>query len=140
MPNAGYKFAGWSDGETANPRDVLVYSDTLFVAVFEKDGHRPIGPVTDPVSAVFNHINKVFNIIYDLTTDVEEEAVNEVNIYAYGNTIVVENADTEIFVYDAMGRLVCRNNEKLVRTELKINSTGVYIVKVGKVGKRVVVN
>ena len=138
--NAGYKFAGWSDGETANPRDVLVYSDTSFVAVFEKDGHRPIGPVTDPVSAVFNHINKVFNIIYDLTTDVEEEAVNEVNIYAYGNTIVVENADTEIFVYDAMGRLVCRNNEKLVRTELQINSTGVYIVKVGKVAKRVVVN
>jgi hypothetical protein len=142
MPNAGYKFAGWSDGETANPREVLVYSDTLFVAVFESeiDGHKPIVPVTDPVSAIINQINSVFNMIYDLTTDVEEEAVNEVHIYAFGNTIVVENADAEIFVYDAMGRLVCRNDEKLVRTELQINGTGVYIVKVGNVAKRVMIN
>ena len=142
MPNKGYKFAGWSDGETANPREVLVYSDTLFVAVFEqeKDGHKPIVPVTDPVSAIINQINSVFNMIYDLTTDVEEEAVNEVNIYAYGNSIVVENADAEIFVYDAMGRLVCRSDEKLVRTELQLNGTGIYVVKVGNEAKRVMIN
>lgn len=103
-------------------------------------GHRPDIPAIDPVSAIINQINNIHNIIHSVITDVEEEAVNEVNIYAYGNTIIVENADAEIFVYDAMGRLVCRNNEKLVRTELQINSTGVYIVKVGKVAKRVVVN
>lgn len=103
-------------------------------------GHKPIVPVTDPVSAIINQINTVFNMIYDLTTDVEEEAVKEVNIYAYGNTIVIENADAEIFVYDAMGRLICRNDEKLVRTELHINGTGVYIVKVGNVAKRVMIN
>lgn len=103
-------------------------------------GRHPNIPATDPISAIINQIDNIHNIIHSVITDVEEEAVNEVNVHAFDNTIIVENADAEIFIYDAMGRLVCRSNEKLVRTELQTNSTGVYIVKVGKVAKRVVVN
>ncbi|MBR2196572.1 MAG: T9SS type A sorting domain-containing protein [Salinivirgaceae bacterium] len=73
-------------------------------------------------------------------TDVTEKATTGINIYLQNGIVVVENANAKILVYDAMGRLVYRNNEKLARTELQINGTGVYIVKVGNVAKRVMVN
>ena len=72
-------------------------------------------------------------------TAVAESAAAAVNIYAHGNTIVVENADDEIFVYDAMGKLVYRNAAYTVSTEIRINGTGIYVVKVGNTAKRVMV-
>ncbi|MBR5957363.1 MAG: leucine-rich repeat protein [Salinivirgaceae bacterium] len=72
------------------------------------------------------------------TTAVSESAANAVNIFAYGNTIVVENATDEIRVYDAMGTLVGRDVARNVCT-IKINNSGVYIVKTGGVVKRVMV-
>ena len=81
-------------------------------------------------------------------TAVTETAANAVNIYAHGNTIVVENATDEICVYDAMGRLVCRDAARHVsmvaksgvRAEIHVNTAGLYIVKVGNIAKRVMVN
>ena len=73
-------------------------------------------------------------------TTVSESAVNAINIYAHGNTIIVENAAEEIRVYNAMGALVGRDSINRVRTEIPVNGTGVYLVKVGNVAKRVMVN
>ncbi|MBO7593551.1 MAG: leucine-rich repeat domain-containing protein [Salinivirgaceae bacterium] len=73
------------------------------------------------------------------TTAVSESAANAVNIYAHGNTIVVENATEEIRVYNAMGALVGRDVARNVST-IPVNGTGVYIVKTGGVVKRVMVN
>ena len=72
------------------------------------------------------------------TTAVAENAANAINIYAYDRTIVVENATDEIRVYDAMGRIVGRDVAHNVCT-IKINNSGVYIVKIGDIVKRVVV-
>ena len=72
-------------------------------------------------------------------TAVAESAANEVNIYAHGNTIVVENATDEICVYDAMGKLICMDATPCVRAEINVNGTGVYIVKTGGIVKRVMV-
>ena len=91
--------------------------------------------------------SEVSEVIFK-TTAVTETAANAANIYAYGNTIVVENATDEISVYDAMGRLVCRDAarhvstvaESGIRAEIRVNGTGVYIVKVGAEAKRVMVN
>lgn len=81
-------------------------------------------------------------------TPVTESVANAVNIYASGKNIVVENAIDEISVYNVMGTLVCRNVARNVstvaksgvRTELQVNGTGVYIVKVGNIAKQVMVN
>ena len=73
-------------------------------------------------------------------TPVAETAANAVNIYAHGNTIVVENATDKISVYDAMGRLVGRDAIHRVRTEISVNGAGVYLVKTGGTVKRVMVN
>ena len=72
------------------------------------------------------------------TTAVAENAVNALNIYAHGRTIVVENATDEIRVYDAMGRIVGRDVASNVCT-IRINNSGVYIVKTGGQVKRVMI-
>ena len=78
-------------------------------------------------------------IVWKTSTPVTETTANAVSIYAYSNSIVVENAAEEIRVYDAMGRLVYRDAARHVST-ITVNGTGVYIVKVGDVVKRVVIN
>ena len=69
-----------------------------------------------------------------------DEEMSGVTIYAYGRTIVVENATDEICVYNAMGALICKDATNRIRTEITVNGTGVYIVKTGNTAKRVVVN
>ena len=73
-------------------------------------------------------------------TAVIESAANAINIYAHHNTIIVENATEEIRVYNAMGALVGRDVACHVRAEINVNVAGVYIVKVGNVAKRVMIN
>lgn len=107
----GYKFVMWSDSVTDNPRNLLVLGDTTVTAIFEK--------VENKGSAV------------------NENEVSALNIFAYGNTIVIENADAEIRVYDVMGHLVTISNDE--NAEIRINDTGVYIVKVGNIVKRVMI-
>ena len=99
---------------------------------------RPIVPATDHVSVIINQINNVLNIINNITTDVEDEDVCKVSIYAHHNTIVVENATDEIRVYDAMGRLVDKNAGR--NATITVKDTGIYIVKTGATVKRVMVN
>ena len=45
-------------------------------------------------------------VVWSKNTAVSESTEMAVSIYAHGNTIVVENANAEIRVYDAMGRMV----------------------------------
>ena len=76
---------------------------------------------------------------------IAESAANAVNIYAYGNKIVVENATEEIRVYNAMGALVgCVGKDapwhvSTETTTITIKTSGVYIVKTGATVKRVMV-
>lgn len=74
------------------------------------------------------------------TTAVSESAANNLQVHAHGNIIIVENATEEIRVYDAMGRMVGRDAMPCVRAEINVNTTGIYIVKVGNIAKHVVVN
>ena len=71
-------------------------------------------------------------------TAIADDTASAVNIYVTGNTIVVENATDEIRVYNAMGKLVGRDVARNVCT-IRINNSGVYIVKTGNVVKRVMV-
>ena len=47
-PSEGYHFIAWNDGDTVNPRQVLVVSDTAFSALFATDT-IPTPPVPDTV-------------------------------------------------------------------------------------------
>ena len=74
-----------------------------------------------------------------MPTAVDSEASTNVKIYATSNIVIVENPKNEIFVYNAMGRLVGRDVARNVCT-IRINNSGVYIVKTGGAVKRVMVN
>ena len=41
MPNEGYEFTAWSDGNTENPRTVTITSDTAFMAIFTEAVSTP---------------------------------------------------------------------------------------------------
>lgn len=123
IPDAGYHFTKWSDGNTNNPRTIQITAELVmnlktqelsFSAIFEADGGSQ-------------------------PTAIDEQAA-ALNIFAHGNTIVVENADAEIRIYDAMGRLVDRDVDNLMRAEFTMTTEGIYIVKVGNTVKRVMVN
>lgn len=74
-------------------------------------------------------------------TAVDDVIAETVSIYTIdGNTIVVENATEEIRIYDAMGRLICRDATPCVRAEMNVNVSGIYIVRVGYVAKRIMLN
>ena len=82
---------------------------------------------------------------FEVTVKADDTAISEdeaaaVNIYAYGNTIVVENATADIFVFDSMGRMISRVAANADRTEIQLDMTGVYVVKTGNTTKRVMIN
>ena len=73
----------------------------------------------------------------DTETSVTEQFAN-INIYVQGRTIVVENATDEIFVYNTMGRLVGRDVARNVST-ITLEKSGIYIVKIGNLAKKIFV-
>lgn len=160
IPTEGYHFVKWSDGNTDNPRVYSTKSDTSFTAIFEK--HNIVTDAAVAATATESGLTEgshcsvcgkvivaqeVISVLGEQggentnpTTAVTESAANTINIYAIGNTIVVENATEEIRVYNAMGALVGRDAINRVRTEIPVNGTGVYIVKIGGTVKLVVVD
>ena len=98
---------------------------------------------TTPEGIIVQNILDIIHNIISFVTDVDEDAVNEVNIYAYGNNVVVENAETnkgKIEVFDINGRMVAKSTANNSRIEIPMKAQGVYIVRVGAIAKRVVVN
>ncbi len=59
-----------------------------------------------------------------------------VSIYATSNTIIVENATADIYVYDTMGRLVARR-DIACNVSIAMPREGIYIVKCGAEVKRI---
>ena len=113
--NEGYEFAGWSDGNTDNPRVITLKSDMSITAEFKAK------PQVDPHVAI------------------DETEATDVVIYAYGNTVVVENATADIYLFDAMGRLVDHVAANADRTEILVNGQGIYVVKTGNAVQRVMI-
>ena len=108
-PYDGYRFSHWMDGNTQNPRIVIVSGYEQFIAFFEQDNQHSIDNI----------------------------ASEGVKIYSHGNNIVIEGYDGEdALVYDVMGRVIHHGH---VDGTINVNSMGVYMVKVGKYPARKVI-
>ncbi|MBP5366068.1 MAG: leucine-rich repeat domain-containing protein [Bacteroidales bacterium] len=66
---------------------------------------------------------------YSYTT-LSETSSQEVNIFAKGKNIIIENADNEVFVYNAQGALVAHEKPQ-TRVVIATAEGGIYVVKVG---------
>ncbi|MBR5167687.1 MAG: T9SS type A sorting domain-containing protein, partial [Salinivirgaceae bacterium] len=66
------------------------------------------------------------------------DAVANISIYAYNRTIVVENANADIAIFDVNGRMVAKRTANNSRIEMQLPKSGLYIVKVGDTSQKVV--
>ncbi len=90
IPNEGYRFLTWNDGNTENPRTVTVTGNITYTAYFEST-----------------------------TQGIEDIDATEIKIYTTGGRIVVQGADgVEARVYDLTGREVARPNQNGETPEL----------------------
>ena len=118
MPYPHHYFVEWSNGETANPYVFSATESLTLTAVFAADSTFVTAVADSPLA-------------------------NEVNIYAYNKTIVVENAEfsaSQIDVFDINGRMVAKASANSSRIEIPITAQGIYIVRMGELAKQVVVN
>ncbi len=72
---------------------------------------------------------------------IDNRSNDDVTLYTLSRTIVVENATSDICVYDISGRLVaCRDKACLVSTvAIPVPVAGIYIVETGGVSQKVLV-
>lgn len=105
MPYQGFVFQNWSDGMTDNPRDVVIQSDTLFVAQFTVDS----------------------------TLTIEEtECCGDLVVVAMGKSIKMTSTCPELFyVYDIVGKCYYISTSKEVDACCIVPQNGVYVVVLG---------
>ena len=80
-PYSGFVFDHWMDGDTTNPRQIIVQSDTTLTAYFIADTNNHSGIITD-------------------------DYANNINIRVLNGCITVEGQQLPIHIYDAVGREV----------------------------------
>ncbi len=80
-----------------------------------------------------------FEVTVEKADAIDEELSAAVVIYAHHNTIVVENAEADIYVYDATGRMIAREAVTSNRMEMQMTEQGIYVVRTGDKTQRVFV-
>lgn len=106
VPYPGYIFTGWSDQITDNPRSVIIYSDTTFVAHF----------------AVNND---------ELAIDDVPET-NYLITLNHRHLHVQATLPNDIQVFDIQGRVIARTNG--IDLSVQIPVAGLYFIQVGNAG------
>jgi hypothetical protein len=107
-PESGYIFDKWNDGDTNNPRTIIVSSDTSFTAIFK-----------DAINITEQYINNHF-IIYPNPTN---------------NHITLDNGQElmkAVYLYDVMGRKVQHLPVNAPSTTVDVSNlpNGIYVVKI----------
>ena len=109
IPNNGYKFGEWGDGNTENPRNIVITENITISAVFEKNNDVSTPIIEKSTVTVFP------NPVQDLLHIKAEEAIRQV------------------FVMDLNGRTVKQlsgHYKHYTTIDLRNISAGTYIVRV----------
>ncbi len=110
----GYHFDHWSDGNTDNPRYIVVLQDTHLVAYFASDNGEDEG--------------------------IEEATEERVKLYQRNGQIVVAGAEGyTVCLYDVVGRLLATRRETAQEVLLDVPASGAYLVKIGDAPARRIV-
>lgn len=114
IPNAGYAFSQWQDGNTQNPRSITVDGDATYAAIFvpattiEGIENAEISIFPNPTTGIVNieaeGLNKV--VVYDVTGRMMMSVANE-------STIDISNLEAGVYFFSvetengsAMNKLV----------------------------------
>ena len=109
--NEGYHFVQWSDGNTDNPRTIVVVQDSIFTAKFA-EGISIAEIVTYPYQ-----------------------------VFANNRTLIIKQAEGQtLTIFDVMGRCIFQTTAT-AETTYTLPTTGLYIVRIGeRFVKKVIVN
>ncbi len=109
LPNTGYTFTRWSDGNTQNPRSITVTQDTILIAFFTSN------------------------------QGIAEAENDNISIRTANGHILLEGVSNErVFVTNVLGRVIYNAIVKET-AEIAVRNRGVYFVKVGNHPARKVV-
>ena len=106
VPNTGYHFTNWSDGDTTNPRTMVVTSDTTVTAVFAANQYTVTLEVND---TVMGHVTGAGVYNYSDTATLYAEAFPGYHFVQWGdgNTsnsrILLVTQDTTIVAFFSEG-------------------------------------
>lgn len=105
IPTSGHTFKYWNDGNTDNPRTVVLTQDTIFIAHF----HSPLS------------IN-----------DAEEQA--GFVLLSQQRHLTIQGAEQEpIFIYDLLGRLVASSEAHHADpATFNLPHSGIFVIRVGE--------
>jgi hypothetical protein len=121
IANAGYRFLRWNDGNTENPRTVIVTQDTSFRATFDIEiGIANIeafalilypNPATDNISiSLPENVSHATFTLYDMQGKIliHQEVINQ-------ETVAINNLASGIYIYNVrtskqnyQGKLICK--------------------------------
>ena len=158
--NSGYRFVQWSDGNTDNPRTIIVTQDSTFTAIFELEEYAlyatsaspELGYVKHTIEAIAiegfefdgwsdgNTDNPRTIVLTEDTklyayfrmaqggnpTDLENSKISSANIYTTNGTLHIEGATYDYHILDAAGRLIYSGNA----TTLQL-PRGIYLITIG---------
>jgi len=115
LPNTGYTFSRWSDGNTQNPRSITVTQDTILIAFFTS---------TQGIAEAENASIKLY----------PNPASDKVTLEGIGN-------EADIFIISAMGKVVRRleNAGGTITFSVGDLPKGIYFVRVGNAVRKMVV-
>lgn len=117
LPNTGYNFARWSDGNTQNPRSITVTKDTILIAFFNQSiGIKDVDEVETIIKVYPNPAKSQITITGLKQTD-------------------------DILIINTVGQVVKHYNN--VSETITINiadlSQGLYFVKIGNIVRKLMV-
>ncbi|MBO7482097.1 MAG: leucine-rich repeat domain-containing protein [Bacteroidales bacterium] len=148
MPNSGYDFVSWNDGDELNPRTIVVTRDSTFIADFVKcEITQTIDTVVQNFVTVGDHTfystgNYTFvapyetacDTIFDINLTVLAEPVYDISP---NPTSKMLNINTDGFIshvefYSTTGQLVMRKevNGNFAECDVETFAPGVYIVRI----------
>ena len=84
IPNNGYRFAQWSDGNTENPRYIIVTQDITLSAIL--------------------------SLINDPSVNIENSPNSNISIFTTGNTLHIDSITTNYQIHTTTGQLIYSGN------------------------------
>ena len=100
--NPGYHFTAWSDGNTDNPRQLVVTQDTIITAHFEEN------------------------------VGIDSPLLHPTHYSQEGNRLVVNGAEGQhVRVFDIMGRLIYSQSSVPESYSITLPAAGVYLIQIG---------
>ena len=165
-PTEGHLFLRWNDGNTDNPRSLVVTADTHLVASFALSIHdtsyitihdTTLLPVHDttyiPVhdTTYITLTDTLFSTDTIWMTDtvyvhdtvyvgINDVEVLDAKIYSSNGQIVVEGAnDNTVFLFDISGRILATKQDSSIPLRFDTPASGAYLVKIGNYPPRRIV-